>query len=98
LEPVVLGRLHDAIRSGPGGIQVTALANPRVLKWQYDAGGSLASISAQGESMYDDAAGSRDETIEEAPLPGEPPAIEQVPPIDEAPVPPLTAPDDTQGG
>ena len=31
-------------------------------------------------------------------LPGEQPEIEQVPPIDDAPVPPLTAPDDTQGG
>ena len=35
---------------------------------------------------------------EEQPVPGEQPAPQEPPPIDHAPVPPLTAPEDTSGG
>lgn len=43
-------------------------------------------------------AGGSNRAEEEAPAPGEQPAVEEVPPIDHAPVPPLTTPDDTSGG
>ena len=35
---------------------------------------------------------------DEPPTPGEQPIIEDVPPIDHAPVAPLTTPEDTEGG
>jgi hypothetical protein len=35
---------------------------------------------------------------EDQPVPGEQPVLEEVAPIDDAPVPPLTTPDDTEGG
>jgi len=35
---------------------------------------------------------------EDPPTPGEQPAPTEAPPIDDAPVPPLTAPEDTEGG
>ena len=34
----------------------------------------------------------------EEPVPGEQPVLEDAPPIDHAPVPPLTEPEDTDGG
>jgi hypothetical protein len=35
---------------------------------------------------------------EDRPIPSEQPPIEDIPPIDHAPVPPLTEPEDTEGG
>jgi hypothetical protein len=42
--------------------------------------------------------GSSGQGPDDTPVPGEQPEIQQIPPIDDAPVPPLTAPDDTHGG
>lgn len=44
------------------------------------------------------AAGPEAGTTDDTPVPGEQPKTEQVPPIDYAPVPPLTTPADTEGG
>ena len=41
---------------------------------------------------------SHQEADEDVPAPGEQPAVEDVPVIDHAPVPPLTTPGDTEGG
>ena len=45
-------------------------------------------------------ADSRGRSIDEAdqPGPGEQPSLQQPPTLDEAPVPPLTGPEDTEGG
>lgn len=65
-------------------------------EWQrYDHVLPLMAAIIKGVWNDDDRPAGRDE---DAPVPGRPPAHEDIPPIDHAPVPPLTEPDDTEGG